>query len=68
MDIILELSNTQYSYEMIIIENIMDITQNVKWIQKYYSMIQTNDQNIVNQHNNILTLISIYIWLMTRVY
>lgn len=33
MDIILELSNTQYSYEMIIIENIMDITQNVKWIQ-----------------------------------
>ena len=34
MDIILEISNTQYSYEMIIIENIMDITQNVKWIQK----------------------------------
>ena len=68
MDIILELSNTQYSYEMIIIENIMDITQNVKWIQKYYSMIQINDQNIVNQNNNILTLIIIYIWLMTRVY
>ena len=68
MDNILELSNTQYSYEMIIIENIMDITQNVKWIQKYYSLIQINDQNIVNQNNNILTLFIIYIWLMTRVY